>query len=249
MEKVLEDLQLRTKEDELSLSKYNREFDIISQKIVDMEDLREKTKIHEKTEHDLKNEINAFKIDLFNMLPFIDDYDKLREGFRNLREKYLTTYVPEIQDHELESEFSNQKSKMKNRVLELQATLKTLKQQHKENIYENRFKNNEMIQDIEKLKQTIKSVKKSKETINGDQKHANAVAEIFASQIVKELMMENISIKDKRKVFQEKIRIKKEELAQLKERVKIDPTYAGQMFDDIDIVPEERNEDNNEEAG
>ena len=52
---------------------------------------------------------------------------------------------------------------------------------------------NEMIQDIEKLKQTIKSVKKSKETINGDQKHANAVAEIFASQIVKKLMMENIS--------------------------------------------------------
>ena len=247
MEKVLEDLQLRTKEDELSLSKYNREFDIISQKIVDMEDLREKTKIHEKTEHDLKNEINAFKIDLFNMLPFIDDYDKLREGFRNLREKYLTTYVPEIQDHELESEFSNQKSKMKNRVLELQSTLKTLKQQHKENIFENRFKNNEMIQDIEKLKQTIKSVKKSKETINGDQKHANAVAEIFASQTVKKLMMENISIKDKIQVFQEKIRIKKAELAELKERVKIDPAYAGQMFDEIDIVPEEKNEGSGDE--
>ena len=54
MEKVLEDLQLRTKEDELSLSKYNREFDIISQKLVNLDDLKEKTKTHEKTEHDLK---------------------------------------------------------------------------------------------------------------------------------------------------------------------------------------------------
>ena len=176
MEKVLEDLQLRTKEDELSLSKYNREFDIISQKLVNLDDLKEKTKLHEKTEHDLKNEINAFKLDLFNMLPHIDDYDKLREGFRNLRDKYLKTYVPEIQDHELESEFANQKAKMKNRVTELKRTLDTLKQQHKENIFENRYNNNEMIRKIEALKTTIKKVKKTTETINGDQKHANAVA-------------------------------------------------------------------------
>jgi len=226
MEKVLEDLQLRTKEDELSLSKYNREFDIISQKLVNLDDLKEKTKTHEKTEHDLKNEINSFKIDLFNMLPFIDDYDKLREGFRNLRDKYLKTYVPEIQDHELESEFSNQKAKMKNRVTELKKTLDTLKQQHKENIFENRYKNNEMIRKIEALKTTIKKVKKTKETINGDQKHANAVAEIFASQLVKKLMMENISIKDKIKIFEEKIKAKKDELAYLKKNVHIDQVYS-----------------------
>ena len=243
MEKVLEDLQLRTKEDELSLSKYNREFDIISQKLVNLDDLKEKTKTHEKTEHDLKNEINAFKIDLFNMLPFIDDYDKLREGFRNLRDKYLKTYVPEIQDHELESEFSNQKAKMKNRVTELKKTLDTLKQQHKENIFENRYKNNEMIRKIEALKSTIKKVKKTKETINGDQKHANAVAEIFASQTVKKLMMENISVKDKIKVFEEKIEAKKKELAYLKKNVNIDQVYAEEG---VDINEESKEEENNE---
>ena len=243
MEKVLEDLQLRTKEDELSLSKYNREFDIISQKLVNLDDLKEKTKTHEKTEHDLKNEINAFKNDLFNMLPFIDDYDKLREGFRNLRDKYLKTYVPEIQDHELESEFANQKAKMKNRVTELKKTLDTLKQQHKENIFENRYKNNEMIRKIEELKSTIKKVKKTKETINGDQKHANAVAEIFASQTVKKLMMENISVKDKIKVFEEKIKAKKEELAYLKKNIQIDQVYADEG---IDINEESKEDENNE---
>ena len=243
MEKVLEDLQLRTKEDELSLSKYNREFDIISQKLVNLDDLKEKTKLHEKTEHDLKNEINAFKLDLFNMLPHIDDYDKLREGFRNLRDKYLKTYVPEIQDHELESEFANQKAKMKNRVTELKRTLDTLKQQHKENIFENRYNNNEMIRKIEALKTTIKKVKKTKETINGDQKHANAVAEIFAAQTVKKLMMENISIKDKIKVFEEKIRTKKEELAYLKKTVHIDEAY---LEDRMDIDEESKEEENNE---
>ena len=243
MEKVLEDLQLRTKEDELSLSKYNREFDIISQKLVNLDDLKEKTKTHEKTEHDLKNEINSFKIDLFNMLPFIDDYDKLREGFRNLRDKYLKTYVPEIQDHELESEFSNQKAKMKNRVTELKKTLDTLKQQHKENIFENRYKNNEMIRKIEALKSTIKKVKKTKETINGDQKHANAVAEIFASQTVKKLMMENISIKDKIKVFEEKIKAKKEELAYLKKNVQIDQVYVEEG---VDLNEESKEEENND---
>ena len=244
MEKVLEDLQLRTKEDELSLSKYNREFDIISQKLVNLDDLKEKTKTHEKTEHDLKNEINSFKIDLFNMLPFIDDYDKLREGFRNLRDKYLKTYVPEIQDHELESEFSNQKAKMKNRVTELKKTLDTLKQQHKENIFENRYKNNEMIRKIETLKSTIKQVKKDKETINGDQKHANAVAEIFASQTVKKLMMENISIKDKIKVFEEKIKAKKEELAYIKKNVHINQVYPGEQ---LDINEESKEDEENNE--
>ena len=243
MEKVLEDLQLRTKEDELSLSKYNREFDIITQKLVNLDDLNEKIKIHEKTEHDLKNEINSFKLDLFNMLPFIDDYDKLREGFRNLREKYLKTYSPEVQDHELESEFANQKAKMKNRVTELKKTLDTLKQQHKENIFENRYKNNEMIRKIESLKNTIKKVKKTKETINGDQKHANAVAEIFAAQAVKKLMMENISIKDKIKIFEEKIKAKREELAYLKKNIKIDNIYLGgkTSFINDSKIEEEKN--------
>ena len=226
----LEDLQKRTKEDELSLSKYNREFDIIAQKLVDLEDLKEKTKTHERTERDLKNEINSFKIDLFNMLAFIDPYHKIRAGFRNLREKYLKNYVPEVQDHELEGEFSNQKSKMKNRVFELQETLNVLKAKHKENISENRFENNEMIQKIEGLKQTIKKEKKTKETLNGDQKHANAVAEIFAGQCVKKLMLEDISLEDKIELFREKIKSKKVELKYLRKNVQINPLFKDQGF-------------------
>ena len=38
-------------------------------------------------------------------------------------------------------------------------------------------------------------------------------------------MMENISVKDKIKVFEEKIKAKKEELAYLKKNVHIDPLY------------------------
>lgn len=246
MEKVLEDLQKRTKEDELSLSKYNREFDIIAQKLVDLEDLKEKTKTHERTERDLKNEINSFKIDLFNMLAYIDDYDKLREGFRNLRERYLKNYVPEVQDHELEGEFSNQKSKMKNRVFELQETLNVLKAKHKENISENRFENNEMIQKIEGLKQMIKKEKKTKETLNGDQKHANAVAEIFAGQCVKKLMLEDISIQDKIQLFRDKIKAKKVELQYLRKNVKINPLFRDKGFRyNGDEDNKEQNDDNN----
>ena len=100
-----------------------------------------------------------------------------------------------------------------------------------------------MIRKIEELKSTIKKVKKTKETINGDQKHANAVAEIFASQTVKKLMMENISVKDKIKVFEEKIKAKKEELAYLKKNIQIDQVYADEG---IDINEESKEDENNE---
>ena len=133
---------------------------------------------------------------------------------------------------------------MKNRVNELKKTLDTLKQQHKENIFENRYKNNEMIRKIEELKSTIKKVKRTKETINGDQKHANAVAEIFASQTVKKLMMENISVKDKIKVFEERIKAKKEELSYLKKNIHIDQVYADER---VDINDNPKGEENNEE--
>ena len=133
---------------------------------------------------------------------------------------------------------------MKNRVNELKKTLDTLKQQHKENIFENRYKNNEMIRKIEELKSTIKKVKRTKETINGDQKHANAVAEIFASQTVKKLMMENISVKDKIKVFEEKIKAKKEELSYLKKNIHVDQVYADER---VDINDKTKDDENNEE--
>ena len=136
---------------------------------------------------------------------------------------------------------------MKNRVNELKKTLDTLKQQHKENIFENRYKNNEMIRKIEELKSTIKKVKRTKETINGDQKHANAVAEIFASQTVKKLMMENISVKDKIKVFEERIKAKKEELSYLKKNIHIDQVYADERVDINDNKGEENNEEDEQE--
>ena len=132
---------------------------------------------------------------------------------------------------------------MKNRVTELKKTLDTLKQQHKENIFENRYKNNEMIRKIEALKSTIKKVKK---TINGDQKNSNAITEIFASQTVKKLMMENISVKDKIKVFEEKIKAKKEELSYLKKNIHIDQVYADER---VDINDKSKDEENNEEDG
>ena len=77
------------------------------------------------------------------------------------------------------------------------------------------------------LKKTIKEEKKTKETNSGDQKHANAVAEIYAAQIVKKLMLENISIKDKIGLFREKIKSKKEELALIKKRMNKNGTKKG----------------------
>ena len=136
---------------------------------------------------------------------------------------------------------------MKNRVNELKKTLDTLKQQHKENIFENRYKNNEMIRKIEELKSTIKKVKRTKETINGDQKHANAVAEIFASQTVKKLMMENISVKDKIKVFEERIKAKKEELSYLKKNIHIDQVYADEREENDNNENIKENENNEDE--
>jgi hypothetical protein len=239
MEKVLEDLQKRTKEDELSLAKYNREFDIISQKLVDLEDLKQKTKAHERTERDLKNEINSFKIDLFNMLAFIDDYDKLREGFRNLREKYLKNYVPEVQDHELEGEFNNQKSKMKNRVFELQETLSTLKEKHRSNIAVNRHENTKMIEKIANLKNLIRLEKKTKAMLSSDQKHANAVAEIYAGQAVKKLMLKDISIQDKIQLFKNTIKTKKEMLKNIRIEAMNNPNFAN-----LEYIPNSNNNNN-----
>ena len=56
-------------------------------------------------------------------------------------------------------------------------------------------------------------------------------------------MMENISVKDKIKVFEEKIKAKKEELANLKRNVHIDQVYVGEG---VEINEESKEEDNNE---
>ena len=104
-----------------------------------------------------------------------------------------------------------------------------------------------MIRKIETLKSTIKKVKKTKETINGDQKHANAVAEIFAAQTVKKLMMENISVKDKIKVFEERIKAKKEELSYLKKNIHIDQVYADEREENDNNENIKENENNEDE--
>ena len=74
----------------------------------------------------------------------------------------------------------------------------------------------------------------------------NAVAEIFAAQTVKKLMMENISVKDKIKVFEEKIKAKREELAYLKKNVHIDQVY---LEDRMDIDEESKEEENDGDDG
>jgi hypothetical protein len=152
-----------------------------------------------------------------------------------------------VQDHELEGEFSNQKSKMKNRVFELQGTLNTLRTKHKDNISDNRGENNEMITKIEMLKNQIKERKKEKEIKSGDEKHANAVAEIFSGQIIQKLMLENISIKDKINLFKNKIKQKKEELRYLRKNVKIEEGYEIPNFAGITEVDEEEEKQNGPE--
>ena len=152
--------------------------------------------------------------------------------------------------------YGNTQRAVKDKMLEMQYQSKAGAFIHKEkstiytlasNLIEEQFALNEIRQTsydrkIETLKSTIKKVKKTKETINGDQKHANAVAEIFAAQTVKKLMMENISVKDKIKVFEEKIKSKKEELAYLKKNIHIDQVY----FEDRLDIDEESKEDEND---
>ena len=59
--------------------------------------------------------------------------------------------------------------------------------------------------------------------------------------------MENISVKDKIKVFEEKIKAKKEELAYLKKNVHIEQVYLEDRMDiDEESKEKENDGDNNE---
>lgn len=235
MEKVLEDLQKRTKEDELSLQKYNREFEIIEAKVVDTAKLTKKARELNKTEKELIKKKEEFKLALENMGSHLNEPFLLNDDFYNLSEKFLYGYSPEIQDRDLEGEFSNQKSKMKSRVLELQDELIEQKKKHKMNIQQNREENKEMIGDISKLKKQIKEEKKRNENFIADLKHANAVAEIKASDFVKQKMMKDIPIKHKIKLITETIEIKKKELEELVQKMKenAEDKEGEQMIFDI----------------
>ena len=56
--------------------------------------------------------------------------------------------------------------------------------------------------------------------------------------------MENISVKDKIKVFEEKIKAKKEELSYLKKNIHVDQVYADER---VDINDKTKDDENNEE--
>ncbi|MCQ2817185.1 MAG: hypothetical protein MJ252_07960 [archaeon] len=238
MEKVLEDLQKRTKEDELSLAKYNREFALINLKMVNLKQLQRNAKKLENDERLARNNINNFKIDLHNMLADIDDFEKLKMDFYLLRKKYCEGYEQEEPNHELEGEFENQKSKMKNRVLELQQDLINLKNKHKENITTNRDENSLMIKNIRNLKKSIKESKKAKEVFCGDVKHANAVAEIKAGEYVKNLMMKEISMTEKIQMFRERLNAKKSELRELKAKVHVTDNDGRPIDEEGNIILE-----------
>ena len=184
--------------------------------MVNLKQLQDNAKKLENDEREARNKINSFKIDLYNMKEDIDDFEKLKLDFYNLRKNHCEGYKPEEPNHELEGEFENQKSKMKNRVLELQQDLINLKKKHKENISSNRIDNSTIIGDIVELKKNIEQAKKNKEKFSGDLKHANAVADIKAGEYIKNLMLKEISLPEKIELFKNKIEQKKKELDVLK---------------------------------
>ena len=99
------------------------------------------------------------------MVNEIDDFDKLREGFRKLRSLFLNDYISDQQNMELEAEFLNQKENMRERVKYLKTKLKEIKVKHVQEIKTSRDDNTDLIKRINHLKQTINSEKKRKQDI------------------------------------------------------------------------------------
>ena len=99
------------------------------------------------------------------MVNEIDDFEKLRDGFRKLRTMFLQEYISDKQNMELEAEFLNQKENMRERVKYLKTKLKEIKVKHVDEILISRKQNTSLISRIEELKKKINTIKKEKKDI------------------------------------------------------------------------------------
>jgi len=185
IEKAIEDLKKKTKQLENSLEKFNREHDIINKKLVDFVDLQKKMVELNFEERKEQNDIKVFKNSIFNMLSDIDDFEKLKEGFNNLRLLFLKDYKPDVQDMDLDAEFFNQKDNMVKNVEDLSSNLKNLKNNHNDNLSLNRHRNSKLIEKITSLKSDIEKQKKEKAKVAADSRHENAIAAINATKALK----------------------------------------------------------------
>jgi len=185
IEKAIDDLKKKTKQLENSLEKFNREHDIINKKLVDFDDLQKKMVELNFEERKEQNDIRLFKNSIFNMLAYIDDFEKLKEGFNQLRLLFLQDYRPAAQDMDLDAEFFNQKDNMVKNVEDLSASLKSLKNKHNDNLNLNRHKNSKLIEKISSLKTDIDKMTKEKAKVAADSRHENAIAAINATRSLK----------------------------------------------------------------
>lgn len=205
IEKAIEDLKKKTKQLENSLEKFNREHELINQNMPETTELQTKMLELNLEERKEQNDIKLFKNSIFNMLSDIDDFEKLKEGFNNLRILFLNDYKPEVQDMDLDAEFFNQKDNMVSNVEELSSNLKTLKNKHNDNLSLNRQKNSKLIEKISHLKSDIDKQKKEKAKVAADSRHENAIAAINATKALKFLEEKDFEDTDEKIKFLENL--------------------------------------------
>ncbi len=247
IEKAIEDLKKKTKQLENSLEKFNREHDIINKKLVDFDDLQDKMVELNFEERKEQNDIRLFKNSIFNMLSDIDDYEKLKEGFDNLKLLFLYDYKPDVQDMDLDAEFFNQKDNMVKNVEELSSNLKTLKNKHNDNLSLNRQKNSKLIEKITTLKSDIEKQKKEKAKSAADSRHENAIAAINATKALKFLEEMDFDDTDQKiKYLDELVEEKRNQLIkERRESLLVLPNIKNNAISDEEVSEEQSDSSDN----
>jgi len=215
--------------------------------LVDFKDLKERIKLLTLEERKEERDIKTFKNIIYTMVKEIDDFEKLRDGFRKLHSLFLIDYISDQQNMELEAEFLNQKENMRERVKYLKTKLKEIKVKHVDEINISRKQNSELILRIEELKKDIKEEKDRKQNIAANIRHKNAIAAINAQRIMKNYENFEFSSHKEKIEYLAKLKEEKEkELRDLEEAtggVKVafpSITHRSQNFNDTENSQEDK---------
>jgi chromosome segregation ATPase len=184
IDKAIEDLKTRTSKLDRDLENYTKELEIINNKLVDLKPLDDKIDQLKTINIGTSNEIKFFQNEIFKMVTDIDNVEKLKQGIKLLKKKYLDdkSYKHQVYDVDLEAEFKNQKDNMESNVQDLAKQLKDVKIIHKKAIEENRKDNSSLIGQITgKRTEILKITENNKKEIT-DRRHNNAVATNIAKR-------------------------------------------------------------------
>lgn len=216
------------------MNKYSREHDIINNKLVNFDDLKQKIKELKYEQEKEEKDIKWFKYKLHQCKEDIGNEEFIKNVFNELCTKYISDYDPPKKDQELKSEFENQKANMLKNAKDLSDNLKIMKIKHSKEIEDSRLQNTMLIKKIDKLKEDIKKKKQEKSKEAADSKHLSSIAAIEAQNNLKFLEEVEYTTKD------EKIEILDRELAKRK-------AILEKKKEEMLILEEEEDEEESEE--